>query len=60
MAKIKEYEAKDPAGLNGFILLTHIGAGPKRTDKFYDHLDELIVWLRSKNYQMVRIDDLMK
>ncbi|MEP6946514.1 MAG: glycoside hydrolase family 9 protein [Acidobacteriota bacterium] len=59
LAKIKEYEAKDPVGLNGFILLTHVGAGPKRTDKFYDHLDELIVWLRSKNYEMVRIDDLL-
>jgi peptidoglycan/xylan/chitin deacetylase (PgdA/CDA1 family) len=60
LAKIKEYEAKDPAALNGFILLTHIGAGPKRTDKFYDHLNELILWLQSKHYQMVRIDELVK
>jgi endoglucanase len=60
MAKVKDYESKDPAGLNGFILLTHIGAGPKRTDKFYDKLDQLIVWLRSKNYEMVRVDELLK
>jgi peptidoglycan/xylan/chitin deacetylase (PgdA/CDA1 family) len=56
---IKAYEAKDPNGLNGFILLMHIGAGPKRTDKFYNKLDPLIVWLRSKNYEMVRIDELL-
>ena len=59
LQKIKDYEEKDPAGLNGFILLTHIGAGPKRTDKFFDQLDSLIVWLRSKNYEMVRVDDLL-
>jgi len=60
MARIKDYEAKDPHGLNGFILLTHIGSGPKRTDKFHDHLDELLSWLRSKNYAPVRIDELLK
>jgi peptidoglycan/xylan/chitin deacetylase (PgdA/CDA1 family) len=60
MSRIKEYESKDPNGLNGFILLTHIGAGPKRADKFFDHLDELIVWLRSKGYRPVRVDDLLK
>jgi endoglucanase len=58
-AKIKEYEGRNSTGLNGFILLTHIGAGPKRTDKFFDRLDSLIVWLRSKNYEMVRIDNLL-
>jgi peptidoglycan/xylan/chitin deacetylase (PgdA/CDA1 family) len=60
LEKIKEYEGKDPAGLNGFILLTHIGAGPERTDKFYNKLEPLIVWLRSKNYEMVRVDELVK
>jgi peptidoglycan/xylan/chitin deacetylase (PgdA/CDA1 family) len=58
--KIKAYEAKDATGLNGFILLSHVGAGPKRTDKFYDKLDALLVWLRSKNYEMVRVDELLK
>ncbi len=57
---IKAYESKDANGLNGFILLTHIGAGPKRTDKFYNKLDSLIVWLRSKNYEMLRVDELLK
>ena len=35
LKSIYDNEAKDPNGLNGFILLTHIGAGPKRTDKFH-------------------------
>lgn len=58
--KIKEYEAKDVNGLKGFILLTHIGTAPERTDKFYNLLDELIVWLKSKNYRLVRVDELLR
>jgi endoglucanase len=57
--RIKDYEAKDAAGLNGFILLLHIGTAPERTDKFYDRLDELIEWLKSKEYELVRIDQLL-
>ena len=60
MTRIREYEAKDPNGLNGFILLTHIGSGPKRTDKFHDHVDQLIAWLKAKGYEPVRIDELLK
>ncbi len=60
MSRIKEYEAKDPHGLNGFILLTHIGAGPKRPDPFHNRIDELITWLREKGYEPVRIDELLK
>jgi hypothetical protein len=60
LKRIKEYEAKDPNGLNGFILLTHIGSGPKRTDKFHNRVDELIVWLKTKGYEPVRVDELLK
>lgn len=60
VARIKEYEARDPHGLNGFILLTHIGSGPKRTDKFHSRVDELIGWLKSKSYELVRVDELLK
>jgi peptidoglycan/xylan/chitin deacetylase (PgdA/CDA1 family) len=60
MRSIKEHEARDPAGLNGFILLLHIGVAPERTDKFYNRLDELIKWLRRKDYQLVRVDQLLK
>jgi peptidoglycan/xylan/chitin deacetylase (PgdA/CDA1 family) len=58
--RIRDYEAKDPNGLNGFILLTHIGSGPKRTDKFHNKVDELIGWLKAKGYEPVRVDELLK
>ena len=45
--------------LNGFILLLHIGTDPGRTDKFYKRLDELIELLRSRKYEMVRVDELL-
>jgi len=60
LASIKGYEAKDPAGLNGFILLMHIGTDAARTDKLYNHLDELIAWLKTKHYELVRLDDLLR
>lgn len=60
LRSIENYEAKNASGLNGFILLSHIGAGPARTDKFYDRLDELIEFLKGKEYELVRIDELLK
>ncbi len=60
MERIKEYEAKEPNGLNGFFLLTHIGSGPKRTDKFHDRIDDLIALLKLRGYSPVRVDELLK
>jgi peptidoglycan/xylan/chitin deacetylase (PgdA/CDA1 family) len=57
---IKDYAAKDANGLNGFILLTHIGSGPKRTEKFHDRIGEVIEWLKENNYEPVRIDELLE
>jgi peptidoglycan/xylan/chitin deacetylase (PgdA/CDA1 family) len=59
LESIKQHEARDPAGLNGFILLSHIGVAPTRTDKFYSYLNELLEWLKSKHYELVRIDLLL-
>jgi tmRNA-binding protein len=53
---IINYERKCPDGLNGFLLLIHIGTDPERTDKFYYRLDELIGYLRHKGYSFVRIE----
>lgn len=58
LQSISDYEQQHPAGLNGFILLLHIGTHPDRTDKVYAHLDELINYLKRKNYRFVRVDDL--
>lgn len=57
---IINYEKAKPAGLNGFILLMHIGAGPDRTDKFYTRLPALIKYLKQKGYHFQTVDQLLK
>jgi len=57
---ILDHERSKPAGLNGFILLMHIGAGPKRTDKFYTRLPGLIKYLKAKGYQFQTVEQLLK
>jgi len=59
-SSIINYEKKSPSGLNGFILLLHIGTDPKRTDKFYKKLPELIKYLKIKRYQFQPADQLLK
>ena len=56
---IINYERSKPAGLNGFILLMHIGAGPDRTDKFYTRLHALIKYLKQKGYHFQTVDQLL-
>ena len=53
--RIVNYEKK--YGLNGFILLIHPGTDPRRPDKLYDRLDELVTYLKSKGYRFTRIDE---
>lgn len=50
MDKVWKCEASDPNGLNGHIMLIHLGTVPERTDKFYDRLPELIEALLAKGY----------
>ncbi len=57
---IAEYEQKNVSGLNGFILLLHIGTDPKRTDKFYKKLPELIKYLKTKGYRLKTVNQLLK
>ncbi len=54
---ILNYEAKE--GLNGFLLLTHIGTHPDRTDKFYKQLDALIKALEKKGYTFNSLPTLL-
>ena len=53
--KILSYENESKAGLNGFILLLHIGTHPNRTDKFYYKLDELISELHKRGYRFTTL-----
>ena len=47
---IKDFEKKDPNGLNGCIMLIHLGTAPERTDKFYNRLNDLLTFLKRKGY----------
>lgn len=57
--RILAYEEKDPRGLNGFILLIHIGTDPERTDKLYARLGDLLAELKKRGYAFARIDELL-
>ena len=56
---IMEYESGQADGLNGFILLSHVGTAPERTDKFYLLLEDLILELKALGYRFWRIDSLL-
>jgi peptidoglycan/xylan/chitin deacetylase (PgdA/CDA1 family) len=53
-------DRKDPHGLNGFILLLHLGSGPGRTDKFSNYFGALLDYLQGRGYQFVRVDELLE
>jgi peptidoglycan/xylan/chitin deacetylase (PgdA/CDA1 family) len=59
-SSIQTYEQTHTAGMNGFILLLHIGTDPQRKDKFYDQLPQLIRLLKSRGYQLVGVDELLR
>jgi len=52
-------ERSDPHGLNGFMLLLHVGAGPGRSDKFHARLAELVDQLAARGYGFLRVDELL-
>jgi endoglucanase len=56
-ARILRFEQSRPDGLNGFLLLTHIGTDPRRKDKFYNRLDELVMTLRNKGYRFALLNE---
>ncbi len=54
---ILAYEKKDPHGLNGYILLLHLGSG--RKDPFHTRLGALCDELSKRGYEFMRIDSLL-
>jgi len=52
LTSIYTYELTN--GMNGFHLLIHPGTDPKRKDKFYAHMKELIKELRERGYSFDR------
>lgn len=59
LKSILEREQSAPDGLNGFLLLMHIGAGPGRRDKMHGRLDALFNALAPRGYRFVRVDELL-
>jgi endoglucanase len=57
---IINYEQRSVTGLNGFILLIHIGTHPARTDKFYYQLPALLNCLRQRKYKLTTVSDLIQ
>jgi peptidoglycan/xylan/chitin deacetylase (PgdA/CDA1 family) len=55
---ILNYEQTKPAGLNGFLLLLHVGTDPRRKEKFYFRLLQLITALRKNNYEFKTVNQL--
>lgn len=52
--------AEDPHGLNGRIILVHIGTSPKRTREYlWARLPDFIAGLEERGYRIVRIDELL-
>jgi len=56
--QILAFESRET--LNGAILLFHLGADPRRSDKFYNRLSSLIIELKSKGYEFVDLKDAIQ
>lgn len=56
---ILDRERSDPHGLNGFILLLHVGAGPERKDKLHLKFPALLEELATRGYHFARVDELL-
>jgi len=54
---IIDYEKQQ--SLNGFILLLHVGTDPRRKDKFYDKLPQLLQYLKQNGYKAVTVNELL-
>jgi hypothetical protein len=46
--------------MEGFLLLSHLGSDPKRTDKFFNSLENLIITLKERGYEFVSIDEVLQ
>jgi len=54
---ILAYEQKDSHGLNGFLLLLHLGS--QRQDKLHVLLGPLLDQLKRRGYSFARVDELL-
>lgn len=59
MERTLRMAAEKPGGINGHILLIHLGTSGKRTDKFYNRLPELIERLRAMGYEFADLSKVI-
>ena len=59
VSSILRAEAADAHGLDGFLLLLHVGAGPRRTDKLHPRFAALLDALAVRGYRFVRVAELL-
>ena len=50
---------QQPIGLNGAILLIHVGTDPRRKEKLYHELKDIIQTMKKNGYSFRRIDELL-
>ena len=55
---LKDLLTTSPQKLNGAIILVHAGTDPRRKDKLYDRLEEMIKLLQKEGFRFRRIDEL--
>jgi peptidoglycan/xylan/chitin deacetylase (PgdA/CDA1 family) len=56
---LKHSDSLRADGLNGSIILIHAGTDPRRKDKLYNKLNEIIQYLAARGYRFKRIDELI-
>lgn len=56
---ILDYESTQPGGLNGFLLLLHLGSSTARSDKMHLVIPELLDELTRRGYRFVRVDEML-
>lgn len=59
ISNIKRFNETRKGGLNGVVLLIHAGTDPRRTDKLYNRLSELIGYLKKEGYAFKRVDEML-
>jgi endoglucanase len=57
--RILQYESAQPKGLNGFLMIMHLGTGPERTDKFHPYIPSILDTLINRGYRFKRVDRLL-
>lgn len=56
---IKDAVTMKETGLNGFLLLFHVGVDPRRKEPFYRRLTDLIAYLTAKGYVFKTVNELL-